>query len=299
MSNEEIVSVIRAGGDRRQLMGLLYDQNRRLIAKWANQWKGRAEFEDLMQEGYLALIAAVDAYDESKGYKFTTYLTKAVWRHFARLYNGAVRLPEWLKDDIAAYRIQCRLHEIETGNKLEDQLAAARLQWTPGHVEIVKRWSNLVTVSLDAPITKEADSAALESVIPDPDNGIDDLIDDVSDNQMKDYVWSVVDSLPADQSQIIRWRYQDGKTREDMSKLNGKSAAQIASLESKGMRALRRPTNSKRLEEALDYYGIGCHASGLSTFRKTGMSSVELAVIKKDLFERHPELLKLSQFAEK
>ena len=85
MSNEETVRAIQDGGDRQQLMLELWQQNKRLIYKIAKRYKGYMPFEDLVQEGYIALDSAAGLFDASMGCAFSTYLVNCLKRRFYRL----------------------------------------------------------------------------------------------------------------------------------------------------------------------------------------------------------------------
>ena len=105
MDNEQLVARIQAGEDEAENMMRLWQQNRGFIAKIARQYAGRAEMEDLEQEGYIGLCEAVRHYDPDKGVPFINYAAfwiRQAMRRYADVCGAAVRLPsnvvDWIRE---------------------------------------------------------------------------------------------------------------------------------------------------------------------------------------------------------
>ena len=107
MDNEQLVARIRAGVDTADNMLILYEQNHGFIHKMALKYSGYAEIEDLKQEAYIGLCAAVEHYDEDKGVAFISYAgfwIKQTMQRYIDNCGGVVRLPVHAREWIAKYK---------------------------------------------------------------------------------------------------------------------------------------------------------------------------------------------------
>lgn len=258
----------------------LYEKNRGLLTRWARMFSGAVEFEDLMQECFLALCAAVSGFNSSSGVLFASYLETVVKRHLARVSSGsgALHLSESMAEAVRAYRWERLQFQLESGADPDDQTIAARLHWKLEKVQRVRRAADLVTVSLDKPMTE--DGATLAETLEDGQHSIDDLIDSTAAETVNNSIWAAVDALPERQAAVIKSRYKDNKTMKQAGEELNISPARVQQLTFDAMRTLRQPGHKKRLYAAMDYYGIGVHCSTLAAFRRTGCSSVERAVME-------------------
>lgn len=280
-TNDDVLAEIRAGGDPRPLMAELYELNRGLLTRWARPFSVLVEFEDLMQECYLALCAAVRGYDSAAGYSFGAYLETAVKRHLAGICagSGALHLSAGAAEAVRAYRWERQRYQLENGTDPEDETAAALLSWKIEKVRKVRHLADMVTVSIDKPMNE--DGAALSETLEDPRDHIAELIDQDAETAAARELWEIVSELPEEQAEVIRQRYRDGRTRADIGRESGKTGGQVARAEDKAMRFLKRKRG--RLEDLRDVYGIRKNDTGLSLFNRTWESSVERAVIKRGL----------------
>lgn len=279
-TNEEIINMISAGGDRKALLCELYENNRGLITRWARMFSGAVEFEDLMQECFLALCAALSGFNSSSGVLFASYLETVVKRHLARVSfgSGALHLSDSMAEDVMAYRWERMQYEIEIGADPDDRTIADRLSWKLEKVQRVRRVADLVTVSLDKPMTE--DGATLAETLEDGRDPVTELIDRESGEDAARELWKIVSGLPEEQAEVIRQRYQQGRTRAAIGRESGKTVGQIARAEELAIKSLKR--KRRRLEDIIDYYGIRTNDTGLSLFNRTWESSVERAAIKRN-----------------
>lgn len=279
--NEDILTEIRNGGDRPALMCELYEVNRGLLTRWARLFSGMVEFDDLMQECFLALCAAVSGYESDAGYSFGAYLETAVKRHLAGICagSGALHLSAGAAEAVRAYRWERQRYQLETGEPLPDPEAAALLSWKIEKVRKVRHLADMVTVSIDKPMND--DGAALSETLEDPRDHIAELIDQDAETAAARELWEIVSELPEEQAEVIRQRYRDGRTRAEIGAELSRTGGQIAGAEDKAMRFLKRKRG--RLEDLRDVYGIRKNDTGLSLFNRTWESSVERAVIKRGL----------------
>ena len=278
--NEDIITEIRNGGDRPALICELYELNRGLLTRWARLFSGMVDFEDLMQECYLALCAAVSGYESDAGYSFGAYLETAVKRHLGRVCagSGALHLSAGAAEAVRAYRWERQRYELETGRDPDDKTAAGLLSWTVEKVRKVRLLADLVTVSIDKPMSE--DGATLSEILEDPRDPVGDLIDREAEEDAARELWAAVDELPADQSDIIWQRFKEGRTRAVIGRESGRTGGQIARAEELALKGLKRKRG--RLEDLRDVYGISVNDTGLSIFNRTWTSSVERAVIKRN-----------------
>jgi len=123
------------------------------------------------------------------------------------------------------------------------------------------------------------DGATLSDVLEDPRDPVGELIDRKAEEDAARELWAAVNELPADQSNVIRQRYIEGRTRAAIGRESGRTGGQIARAEELALKGLKRKRG--RLEELRDVYGIRTNDTGLSLFNRTWESSVERAVIKR------------------
>lgn len=283
MSNETLIEEIRAGCDRQALLYRLYDNNRPLITNWAKAFTGQIEFEDAMQEAFIALSKAVDAFKPGKGYKFTTYYFHALRRHLTRVANGNKGMPDYVGADVAQYKTFCFAYQNENGH-LPDLITTSKsLCWNIRRTARAMEWAQIEIISLSAPVTD--DGLTIETAITDDRDVIGAVIDAASIDPAARLVWSVVDELPDDQRAAIRGRYKEEKTFWQLCAEMESAPERIEQTTEAALRALRRPDRLQRFQAVLDVYGIGCHLSGLGAFRSLGASSVEYAVMKMEQIE--------------
>lgn len=278
--NEDILTEIRNGGDRPALICELYEVNRGLLTRWARLFSGMVEFDDLMQECFLALCAAVSGYESDAGYSFGSYLETAVKRHLGRVCagSGALHLSAGAAEAVRAYRWERQRYELENGEDPDDKTAAGLLSWKIEKVRKVRHLADMVTVSLDKPMSE--DGATLSDVLEDPRDSVGELIDREAEEDAARELWAAVNELPADQSDIIRQRFKEGRTRAAIGRESGRTGGQIARAEELALKGLKRKRG--RLEELRDVYGIHYYDTGLTWFNQTLESCVERAAIRRN-----------------
>lgn len=297
MTNEELVILIRNAVSPAELMLQLWQQNYGLIYKIANRYKSLDDIEDLLQEGFLGLYEAMRHYDPDTGVPFVNYA--ALWiRQAISLYvksNGTVRIPEHAGNRVRAYKRMISQWGFEFGRKPTEWEICRYLDITPEMVRQIEKDGQMGQIqSLDVPIGEEEDSSMYDLV-----SGTSDLENDVAERvqqeQLRDEVWKAVDSLPKEQSAVIRMRYQHGCTLKEAGKALGINVSQAKTIESKAFRELRKPSRSRRLRLFLedDIRSRSISGNGVGSFQSSGMSSTERAAFwMEGDFERYLELLR-------
>ena len=297
MTNEQLVPMIQNTVSPAELMLQLWQQNYGLIYRIANRYKSLDDIEDLLQEGFLGLYEAVRHYDPDTEVPFANYAALWIRQDIGRYVksNGTVRIPEHAGNQVRAYRRMISRWESEFGRKPTEGEMCRYLDITPGMLRQIEKDGQMGQIgSLDVPIGEEEDSSMYD-MVPSVSDQEAEIVERMQQEQLRDEVWKIVDSLPEEQSAIIRMRYQHGCTLKEAGESLGMSISQAKTMESKAFREIRKPSNSRRLMPFLkDNIRIrAMSGNGVGSFQRSGMSSTERAAlwIEGDM-ERYFELMR-------
>ena len=255
-AEEEVELAIRMSEGDVAAKKRLSEANLRLVVSIAKRYVGRGmQFLDLIQEGNLGLIKAVEKFDHTKGFKFSTYATwwirQAITRAIADQAR-TIRIPVHMVETInKVKKVNSQLLH-ENGHEPTNEQIAEKLEMPVEKVREIMRVAQ-EPVSLETPIGEEEDSH-LGDFIPDEDAPAPS--DVASHTMLKEQLAEVLSTLTPREEKVLRLRFglEDGRSRtlEEVGREFNVTRERIRQIEAKALRKLRHPSRSKKLKDFLE-----------------------------------------------
>lgn len=285
MTNEELVLLFqRKNGKDQDIMQQLYIRNKGLIAKTIRPYIGyvKCDEDDLMQIAFFGIIEAAKRYDPNKG-TFASYfphwIRASIFRSDEYMTGrSAARLPSYIRQQINQYHRIITEYQKQTGGDPPDSYIMFALKINQDQLDNLKQIIDTAPLSLDAELSW-CEGVTGADIIPDNNNQIESLLDEVSAETDAKVLWKEVDALKEQERTVIRDLYIEGYTPARIADRLGLTRNQVSSALDRGYRKLRHNWKIRRIAKDRGYFSHELYGGSLSRFLHSG-SLVETIAIR-------------------
>lgn len=256
MDNETLVQQIKQGYDAKESMGLLYEQNKGLIYKIAKKYRYidlMTDIEDLMNQGYIALVETVDKYDPAVGASFATFATRCIGQSIHRYLDNtgrSMRLPVHIQERIYKYNQVTSHFLAEYNREPTDQEYMRWLNMSEKQLHSLRKTMHITAVeSIEKPLDEDM---TIADAIADPGADMEVVEDHIDKDQLKQSLWPAVKKAvkDVDDFDILISRYQEGCTLKEAGRRKGVTADQARFRQSRALRQLRSSREIRKIGKA-------------------------------------------------
>lgn len=296
MNNEELVMEIRAG--HRDLIGELYLDNYGTIRKFVKRYANADNFEDLCQEAYFGIVEAVENWKPEKHVSFmhyALYWIKYVVIRYLKKNESGISIPYHIYERKNQYKRFVDTYIKRYGKEPSREQIALHTGFSNEQIDDVKRaiqaenLASLYQRTVNA--ANDREELLLIDTLLDPDNQIEELLDRIEADELSAKMWSIVNSLPPVQAQVIKYRFYRGLTLYECGVELGVTTERVRVIEHQALIKMKNVYKKELRPYVDDYvYQQGLKGTGLRSFKNTFESSVERAAIKLDKLESKYEI---------
>lgn len=284
-TNEQLVAQIQAGENVAENMLLLWEQNQGLIKAIAKKYVAFAELDDLLQEGYIGLCNATYGYDPKEGtfFNYAALWVRQAMQRYIENNGSCVRIPSYMCQHMRNYKKAQKEFQQLYGRDASDSEMRRYLGLSGKEYDTLMQGIKMQSYSS---LDKEeryndgGDPYTLLDILLGECSAEESALNQIEKEDLQRMLWELVDSLPAEQAKLIKYKY-----KSDMTLMQAAAYSEIsynkANLEiKKGLRTLRGPKYRKQLQPYLpdSFMSMAYHGS-VATFRYTWTSSTEKTAI--------------------
>lgn len=282
MTDEQLVQAIQKGEAQPIELWL---QMRNYIRKMARRYLKDDKdplLDDLMQESYFALLDAVRLYDPEKGIpfsKYSSYWIKSYMLNCRSQQATTIRLPSNVYAQVRRYQAMCKTFMRDFGRMPTDEEVVAAIGVDRHQIEHDEQ---MLTIGSTDALVKDAEGLTIADMVADDSVDVEsEALGAVAAEELRNKIWSLVDTLPEQQAQVIRKRYKEGKTLQQCGEDLEVTASRVQVIEVSALRRLRRGKIRRQLEPYIDdiRYSKGIRGRW-QYYDGERYSSTELAAIK-------------------